>query len=127
MTMMGPLNRLLNIDGRLGRAGFVFNTVMILAVCIALSCLIMLSLSGDVLQEPGQEGAPVTNFPMIVFLTVVISIYGGTTVWIQIMKRLRDMGWRRLASLWIFVPGVNVIFLFILMFRRGLPARHSCH
>lgn len=107
-TMPTQIEKFLDSQGRLNRFPFLLNVVATLMVAFLLSLLAHKSLS------------PIENFDtMALFLILIVASVAAIIVFIQIIKRLHDLGRDGINGLLLLVPVYNIYLLLILLFKKG--------
>jgi uncharacterized membrane protein YhaH (DUF805 family) len=93
----------LSSEGCLGRFAFIFRIILIAAIAAALSYASIYYFAHNF--HHGTFGT------LGVFLSIVFSLLAAMAGLMQLLRRLRDMGKDAYLTLWMLVPGVNVLFL----------------
>lgn len=95
----------LSSEGAIGRFSFILRLVLLVVITAVIS-----NEAIKFFEHPEyfHEGAFGT---LGIFFAIVASLICALAGLMQLLKRLRDMGKEAYLTLWMLVPGVNVLFL----------------
>ena len=96
------LNSFISSEGRIGRFAFILRIAILAAIVYGVW---MWASHFFAHWHHGTFGT------LAVFMTIVFGLIASFIGLMQLLKRLRDMGKAAYNTLWMFVPGVNVLFL----------------
>ncbi len=105
------------MNKRIGRLRFVLYSVL-LGIIAVVNELVLDSLPGNtslIIAKPGQD------FNNAVIVIIIINIALIIASFIIMIKRLHDIDYSGWLSLLILVPGINIAFIFFLLFAKGTP------
>lgn len=89
-------------EGRLGRFAFIIRLIILAAIVFGV---------WEVASHFFAHWHHGTFGTLAVFSTIVAALLASFIGLMQLLKRLRDMGKGAYLTLWMLVPGVNVLFL----------------
>ena len=99
---------MLSMHRPLGRMLFFFNTLVVAMASVSLGIVCFTSLAP-------KHGF----FPLACFTCLVIGVVATLILLTQVIRRLKDLERPGLWSLWMFVPGANVLLWLMLIFAPG--------
>ncbi|MEN8662816.1 MAG: DUF805 domain-containing protein [Lentimonas sp.] len=89
-------------EGRLGRFAFILRLVILAAIVFGV---------WEVASNFFAHWHHGTFGTLAVFFTIVAAMLVSFIGLMQLLKRLRDMGKAAYWTLWMLIPGVNILFL----------------
>jgi uncharacterized membrane protein YhaH (DUF805 family) len=98
-------NSFLSSEGSIGRFSFILRLVLLTAIAAGISYAAIQFFEHPEYFHHGHFGT------LGVFLGIVASLICAMAGLMQMLKRLRDMGKEAYLTLWMLIPGVNVLFL----------------
>jgi uncharacterized membrane protein YhaH (DUF805 family) len=96
-------NSFLSSEGCIGRFSFIVRLMLLAAIAAGISYAAIYYFAHHF--HHGTFGT------LGVFVSIVASLICAMGGLMQMLKRLRDMGKEAYLTLWMLVPGVNVLFL----------------
>jgi uncharacterized membrane protein YhaH (DUF805 family) len=98
-------NSFLSSEGTIGRFIYILSLVLLVAIAAGISYAADYYFAHPDYFHHGEFGT------LGVFFAIVASLICAMVGLMQMLKRLRDMGKGAYLTLWMLIPGVNVLFL----------------
>jgi uncharacterized membrane protein YhaH (DUF805 family) len=98
------MESVLSIDKPLNRPGFLASTLITFWIAGTLGYFSLKLLS----QHHGF-------FPLAIFICIIVGAFTAGILLLLTLRRLRDLRWKGLLSLLIWVPGVNLLWYALLL------------
>ena len=109
-------NSFLSSEGCIGRVSYILRLVLLTAIAASIGSAAIYFFEHPDYFHHGAFGT------LGVFFAIVASLICGMAGLMQLLKRLRDMGKAAYLTLWMLVPGLNVLFL---LYTCIIPSKRS--